>query len=243
MRAPVESASTWRVHPAFHGRLQMPEVELAYTMADGSSMAVMARAHPDPRIRALQMQSRESATLQLVERLRLAHAPYEKRVILGCKVPIPGLPVHHLMPWQELKLTRAERALLEVVERDGCLRLSHAGLSADAPGTFGPGADAAEQNPNAGADLVKKYRRGLPPQPNGGGASIEDLMRGASPLSLVLARVRVGRSTQMVDALVSPAVGETPVETIRRCYPDEKRHEVVCQGVSYSEALRRIARG
>lgn len=59
--------------PDAAGRVQMPELELPYTMADGAAWAVKARAHPDKRIRALQMQSREWATLQLIERLRLAH--------------------------------------------------------------------------------------------------------------------------------------------------------------------------
>jgi hypothetical protein len=108
-------------------------------MTDGSARGARVRIHPDPRVRALQAQGRECATRQLVERLRLAHAPYTKRVILGCSLPIPGLPVDRLVAWEELTVHRLDAALAEAALGIGVLRLTAAGISADAPGTFASG--------------------------------------------------------------------------------------------------------
>lgn len=121
------------VEPDARGRRLTPEVPLAYTMDDGSGAAVMARAHPDARIRALQRQGREANTWQSVERLRLARAPIRKRVVIACKVPVPGLPVTALTTWETLVPGRIETAL---VEAEGVLRLSAKGLHADAPREF-----------------------------------------------------------------------------------------------------------
>jgi hypothetical protein len=228
------------VAPDADGRVQIPEAELHYTMADGSAWAVMARAHPDQRVRALQMQSREWASLQLIERLRLAHAPYRKRVIIGCKVPIPGFPVDHLISWQELKPTRAECALMEGAERGG-LRLSHGGLSVDAPATFGAGTEA--KDPKAGADLVKKWRKGLPVLATGGGASLGDILSGVSPLAAVEVVVRIGASRVAVPALVFPASGETVEQAAARVWPAIKTMELSGRQPGYAEALVLVARG
>jgi hypothetical protein len=114
----------------------MPEVVLPFLMADGSGAAVKARAHPDKRVRALQEQRRELATRQGFERLRLATAQRRKRVVLVCKVPIPGLPVDRLVTMQELAPDRLKVAIAEAAQRGGVLRLSAAGLAQDAPETF-----------------------------------------------------------------------------------------------------------
>jgi hypothetical protein len=113
-------------------------------MADGSGRAVRVRMHPDRLGKALQMQSRELGTRQAYERLRLATAKQRKRVVIACKVPIPGLPVDKLVSWQELMPSRAEAAMAEAAQRGGILRLSAAGLAQDAPETF-PSQKAAAQ--------------------------------------------------------------------------------------------------
>lgn len=118
------------------GRANYPEELVPYLMADGSGQAVQARVHPDRVGRALQMQGRELGTRQAFERLRLATAKQRKRVVLACKVPIPGLPVDQLVSWQDLMPTKAKAAILEAAERGGVLRLSAAGLAQDAPETF-----------------------------------------------------------------------------------------------------------
>jgi hypothetical protein len=114
----------------------LPEALLPYTMADGSGRAARARAHPGELGRALQMQGRELATRQAIERLRLATAEQRKRVVLACKIPIPGLPVTRLVTWQELRPSRLMAAMAEAAQRGGVLRLSPAGLAEDAPQTF-----------------------------------------------------------------------------------------------------------
>jgi hypothetical protein len=118
------------------GRVSLPEVLLPVTMADGSGMAINARAHPDPRVRVLQMQTRELATRQGLERLRLATAPERKRVVLASKIPVPGLPVDQLMAWADLKPSRLLAAVSEAAQSGGVLRMSASGLAADAPETF-----------------------------------------------------------------------------------------------------------
>lgn len=126
------------VQPDAAGRALMPLQAVPYLIADGNGSAAGVRLHPDRRIAALQMQSREAGTRQLIERLRLVRAPEDrpKRVILGSKVPLPGLPVSRLIQFEELKLSRFERACLAAAQGGGVLRLSAAGLAADAPEVF-----------------------------------------------------------------------------------------------------------
>jgi phage/plasmid primase-like uncharacterized protein len=118
------------------GAVVLPEVLLPVTMADGSGWAIKARAHPDPRVRALQVQTRELATRQGFERLRLATAQERKRVVLASKIPVPGLPVDRLMTWADLQPSRLVAAIAEAAQRGGVLRLSASGLAADAPEAF-----------------------------------------------------------------------------------------------------------
>jgi hypothetical protein len=132
------------VQPDARGNLILPEQFAGYCMADGSGRAVRVRMHPDRLGKALQAQSRELGTRQAYERLRLATAKQRKRVVIACKVPIPGLPVDRLVSWQELMPSRAEAAMAEAAQRGGVLRLSAAGLAQDAPETF-PSQKAAAQ--------------------------------------------------------------------------------------------------
>ncbi|EYD71425.1 hypothetical protein [Limimaricola hongkongensis] len=118
------------------GNLRLPEEEVQYEMTDGSAMAVLVPCHPDPRIRRLQLQARELATRQMVERLRLARSDRPKRVILGCSIPIPGLPVDALVSWDDLCPCRVQAAVITGLVEKGVVRLSHKGLSADAPQVF-----------------------------------------------------------------------------------------------------------
>jgi hypothetical protein len=89
---------------------------------------------PSPKL--TKEQRRELASRQGYERLRLATAKHRKRVVLLCKVPIPGLPVDRLVTMQELAPGRLEAAIAEAAQRGGVLRLSAAGLAQDAPETF-----------------------------------------------------------------------------------------------------------
>lgn len=152
------------------GNKLMAEEALPYLMADGSGSAVKVKVHPDPMGRALQIQTRELATRQTYERLRMATAPERKRLVLACKVPIPRLPVDKLVTWDELKPARFEAAQAEAAQRGGVLRLSAAGLAQDAPETFKT-ADAAKlwlrtegkEAVNRVAPLIRYYISGTTP--------------------------------------------------------------------------------
>jgi hypothetical protein len=171
----------------------MPEAALPYLMADGSGAAVKARAHPDRRARALQEQGRELATRQGFERLRLATAEKRKRVVLVCKVPIPGLPVDRLVTMQELAPDRLEAAMAEAAQRGGVLRVSAAGLAQDAPETF-PTAEAAK-------DWLRREGKA---RVNGGMPLIRYTISGAPPLKPVRVRLKVQgqRGPKPTSALV-----------------------------------------
>jgi hypothetical protein len=124
------------VAPDLCGAQRLPLAEVAYEMADGTGMAVEVPCHPDTRIRRLQLQSREFSTRQLVERLRLAHAPYRKRVVLACNVPIPGLPVNELVSWQALVGCRIEAAVVTSLTDLGHVGATNKDLAAGAPAIF-----------------------------------------------------------------------------------------------------------
>ncbi len=139
-----------------------PEVLLPYLMRDGSGQGVMVRAHPDTRVRALQEQHRERGSVQLIERLRLARAAETKRVIVACKVPLPGLHVDELVRWEDIVPSRLEQAIAEAAQRGGVLRMSAAGLAADAPETFGSVAAAHQWLKSGGKDAFEKIKWGGP---------------------------------------------------------------------------------
>lgn len=118
------------------GNLRLPDEEVEYEMTDGTTMAVQVPCHPDRRIRRLQLQSRELATRQMVERLRLARSDRPKRVILGCNIPIHGLPVDALVSWDDLCLCRVQAAVITGLAENGIVSLTHKGLSTAAPQVF-----------------------------------------------------------------------------------------------------------
>lgn len=124
------------IEPDETGSLPMPAVAVAYEMTDGSAKAVQAPCHPDQRVRRLQLQSREFSTRQLIERLPLARSTYPKRVIIGCNIPIPGMPVDVLVSWQELSPRRIEAAAMDGLLGSGGVRLSPDGLAKAAPKVF-----------------------------------------------------------------------------------------------------------
>lgn len=148
------------------GLLRLPQIETPYEMKNGETLAVLVPCHPDPLIRRVQRQTRELATRQLVERLRLARTATPKRVILGCNIPIPGLPVDRLVSWDAYKPKRHEAALFEGLARQGGLRLSASGLFEDAPDVF-PTVDAAKaylkRNRTRPADLLEGLPASLTP--------------------------------------------------------------------------------
>ena len=158
----------------------LPLARVPYCMADGSGAAAEVRLHPDPRARALQAQRRELAARQGFERLRLATATERKRVVIACKVPIPGLPVTRLVRFAELVPDRARQAMAEAAARGGVLRISAAGLAEDAPETF-PTVKAAEQW--LGREGRRTFNTPMP--------VIEDTISGAGVLTPIRVRLRL----------------------------------------------------
>ena len=165
------------VAPDLTGAQRLPLAEIPYEMADGTGMAIRVPCHPDRRIRRLQVQSRELATRQLVERLRLAHAPYRKRVILACNLPIPGLPVDELVSWQDLVGCRVEAAIVTFLTDRGMVGCTQKSLAEGAPRVF-PSANALSNYlrrndaPSRRFDQLKKLAKSL-----GGTLRITDCQR------------------------------------------------------------------
>ncbi len=132
------------IQPDEHGRRFIPEAVLPLAMENGDQFGIFGRAHPDPRVRALQVQTRELAARQAIERLRLVNATERKRVVICSTVPVPGLPVSDLVRWDQLVPSRLEAAIAEANQRSRVLRLTKTGLAEDAPDTF-PTVSAAEE--------------------------------------------------------------------------------------------------
>lgn len=171
-----------------------PEVLIPYLMRDGSGWGVMARAHPDRRVRGLQEQYRERATLQAIERLRLARAMERKRVVIACKVPIPGLPVDELVRWEDIAPSRLTTAMAEAAERGGTLRLSKAGLAADAPQTFKDAQAAHDWLRQGGKEQIEAIK--------GGTTGNNDPITGYPPFNPIAFELRLqGQRGQMTPAL------------------------------------------
>lgn len=237
------------VTPDDHGRCIMPELPLPVTMENGTGWAILGKAHPDPRARAIQMQTRELATRQAFERLRLVNATDRKRVVLASSVPVPGLPVSRLETWDELKPARLFAAMSEAAQRGGVLRLSAAGLSADAPETF-PTPKAAERWLSKEGQMEIKY----PPAANKGSITGEGVFNPV-PVSLRLEGQR-GRATralivipgnphQIAEAQLGPLVAfevdhaqEAREDAAPSPKPDTGQDTVTAADFAWSRAAR-----
>ncbi|MEX3314630.1 hypothetical protein [Sulfitobacter sp. PS-8MA] len=167
------------VTPDLSGAQRLPLAEMPYEMVDGTGMAVRAPCHPDHRIRRLQLQTRELATRQLVERLRLAHAPYRKRVILACNLPIPGLPVDELVSWQDLVGCRVEAAIVTSLTDHGMVGGTQKRLAGGAPSIFNNSNALSKylsrnEGPSRRFEQLKKLAKSF-----GGSLKIKDCQRRA----------------------------------------------------------------
>ncbi|WP_132247250.1 DEAD/DEAH box helicase family protein [Primorskyibacter sedentarius] len=201
-----------------NGRRQMPEVLVPYEMSSGESVAASVRVHPDDRIREIQMQHRECCTRQLVERLRLARAPYRKRVILACNIPIPGIPVDNLVRFDDLlpRIGRLGKALREAASGNRALVLTAKELPKCTPGAF-KSDKAAEtwlartrKNPRAAMNDINSGVRGLELHAI---RIRRDLPRARAETCLVLARA--GECPrQVAEVAHGPLRDSTPISTL-----------------------------
>lgn len=188
------------VQPSDKGNRLLPKIELPFPMADGSTYAVEAWAHPDPRVRASQMQGRECATRQGVERLRLASAVTPKRVIIGSRIPIPGLPANRAITWAEYKPSREEAALAEA---EGALRISPKGLAADAPATF--------TTDNAAKIYCKRV-------------NIEESLFGGRTVNVSIINGPTPKNRVLVAFRIKGFRGSNKTRVILTCEPSEAEH-------------------
>ena len=202
------------IAPDGDGRRLLPDETVAYPVEHGRARGAWVRIHPDPRIAALQRQTRECATRQLVERLRLPHATYPKRVLLGCNIPIPGLPVSRLVNFEDLVPSRLAKACLEAFLENRPLRLSAPGLHADASHTF-PTLEAAKC-------FVKRSLQ----------SEIEDLRLGCTMLRVRL-RTAV-RGARSVDVLVPAQDAQTARAMAETAYGALARFDLI-SAVSYGK--------
>lgn len=124
--------------------LPLPMIAREYEMKSRVGMAVDVPCHPDPLIRCLQEQFRERGTAQLIDRLRLARAKTPKRVVLGCNIPIPSLPVDKLVAWEDLVPARIVRAAIAALADQRGIRFNHSDLAIDAPNMFGTTEEAKQ---------------------------------------------------------------------------------------------------
>ena len=70
-------------------------------------------------------------------------------------MPIPDLPVDHLLPWDEIRPSRLIAAMAEAHLKGGVLRLNPAGLADDAPDTFHTEAAAKNWLDENGREQIK----------------------------------------------------------------------------------------
>ena len=126
----------------------LPKIPSNILMMDGTAVAAVTRAHPDPRVQTMFEQTRELGILQAIARLRLVAPRMPKRVVILGSTPLPRFPVSTLASFetvtagleneadpagykqmQEALMTKNRRPVKGV-------RLSAAGLATDLPRDF-----------------------------------------------------------------------------------------------------------
>ena len=120
----------------------LPKSQVEYWLSDRSPHPPAAMTLPsfsDPRIDAVLKQIREAETLQVIARLRLVWATYQKRVFLLSNLPVE-MPVDHLIQFEDLIPDKLELELMKT----GDLPLAALGLRKMRP-DFGYSEDAAKK--------------------------------------------------------------------------------------------------
>ena len=112
-----------------------------YTMADGSRCGVLADLHPDARVQLVLELSRETETVQAIDRLRLLHRETAGRVVVLCSLPV-DIVVAELVDWPTLH-GRTEKTLPERMLETGAAVCEPWDLMAVAHDTLFKTGDAA----------------------------------------------------------------------------------------------------
>lgn len=95
------------------GRRNYNKKRVAYRMADGSIRPAQVSSHPDRRVDKLLKLSRDSESVQAIDRLRLVHSETTKTVWLLCNIPL-DITVNHLYNWEYFN------TLIEIVSTENC---------------------------------------------------------------------------------------------------------------------------
>ncbi len=104
----------------------LPTEQFDYWLSSRSNhqpSAISLPSFADPRVAAVQRQSREAETVQAIARLRLVWSNYQKRVFLFSNLPIE-MPIDHLVEFNELL---PNTLVLELLQK-GSVPLSGLGL-------------------------------------------------------------------------------------------------------------------
>jgi hypothetical protein len=87
------------------------EVSRPYLMRDGSKERGEVMTHPDPRVQAVLTAVRENELIQALDRARLIWGE-PKDVYILCDIPLPGVEIDRLVPWDVLRgADRLNRAI------------------------------------------------------------------------------------------------------------------------------------
>lgn len=106
---------------------KLPRTQVNYWLSDRSPHSpsgINTQAFSDPRADAVLKQVREAETLQVIARLRLVWADYQKRLFLLSNLPVE-IPVDHLIRFNDLMPDKLELELM----RMGDLPLTSLGLT------------------------------------------------------------------------------------------------------------------
>lgn len=111
--------------------LYLPETERGYLLKSGRRLGARIPYHPDPICNAMLEQVREAEIIQAIGRLRAVWSPRPKKVYLLTEIPIPGLIIDELIPYNGyVKLNRLSQAMNDL---NGVLPLRADWLAAKFP--------------------------------------------------------------------------------------------------------------
>ena len=120
---------------------QYVDAPSGYRMRDGREVGLMVQSHPDPRVRSILRQKRESESEQAIDRHRLIHRDVPKLIVLLSSLPL-DIAVDALVDFKKLVGYRGLAAAVSLA--GGVLPLSAAWLAAFQTATFPKGQNAAE---------------------------------------------------------------------------------------------------
>jgi Bifunctional DNA primase/polymerase, N-terminal len=86
-----------------NGKRFYQEARRPYLMRDGSEAEGRVQLHPDPRCQAVLAMSRENEMVQALDRARLIWCDKPKDVFILCDIPLPGVEIDRLVPWDVLR--------------------------------------------------------------------------------------------------------------------------------------------